>query len=132
MDTLATGIIISYTSTYLIRFAINCFTNALFNRTTGVVKNKAKQAWNHITYKEIKKDIIEYELIDLDKEDERTYVTSKRKVSEDWSNINTSTDSLQTLLEPNNLQKLEEESPIVKKVSTISENSENSEKEKVD
>ena len=100
MDTLAAGIVISYTSTYLIRFAINCFTNALFNRTTGVVKTKASQAWDRVTRKKIVKDIIEYELIDLDRTDERIYVTSKRKVSYDWSGINESTDSLKTLVNP--------------------------------
>ena len=128
MDTLAAGIVISYTSTYLIRFAINCFTNALFNRTTGVVKSKVTKAWNHVTRKEIEKNIIEYELIDLDRDDERTYVTSKRKVSDDWAKVNTSTDSLQTLVEP---LKKDIDTNSVLKLDPINETSDD-EKEKVD
>lgn len=77
------GLVISYGSTYLIKYAIESLTYT-------IVKESAKAVKNSITDKnKIKKDI-EYEYIVLDNNkdpilDETILVTSKRRISIDES-----------------------------------------------
>jgi hypothetical protein len=98
MNQLAAGILISYSTTYLIRYAVNCFSDAIFRKTTGLLKNGAKRTWRRVSGYEEPKDPIEYELIDIDREPEiifdiqsgyrsenRIFVTSKKDISEDFS-----------------------------------------------
>ena len=90
MNQVIATVAISYGTSYLIKYAVNCFTDAIFNRTTKIVKNKAKTAWDHITNNEVDKGPVEYELIDLGKDDVVVYVTSKKRkdsIDENWEGL---------------------------------------------
>lgn len=87
MNQLVAGVVVTYGTAYMVRYAVNCFTNVLINKTTDVIKSRASRAWNYIRNKKPKKEPIEYELVDIDgyaRDDQITYVTSKRQVSENW------------------------------------------------
>jgi hypothetical protein len=90
MNPIITTVLISYGATFFIKYAFNAITEAIFTQTTKVVSTGAKIAWNKITEKDLERDPIEWELVDIDRDDEIVYVTSKpRKLSinEDWTGV---------------------------------------------
>jgi hypothetical protein len=82
MNPIITTIIVSYGSTYLIKYAIEAFTYAIFKITANTVTSTAKVVYNKSFG--TPKPIGSYELINVDENndpilDEIIYVTSKER-----------------------------------------------------
>jgi len=93
MNQIIATLAISYGSTYLTpylyRFAVDCFTSVILNKTSTL----AKKSISRVLSKTIEPEIIEYELIssNLDIANEIIIVNSKERkksIDESWSHVN--------------------------------------------
>lgn len=75
MDQVVGALVISYGSTYLIRYTIDYITYSVFKTTCNMVKNSAKQLITPVQKK--KRKPIEYQMI-TEKDDEFIVVNSSR------------------------------------------------------
>lgn len=88
MNQIVGYVLLTYGTSFLYKYSVEYFTSFIVRKTTKVVKKGVKKAWNKANHIIEPKELIEYELLDIDVIDnnETVYVNSKmRKKSIDSS-----------------------------------------------
>jgi len=86
MNQIVASVILTTGTTYLIRYSMDYFAYAIVNKSSELAADSVKKVWKSMTKKD--NEIIEYELIDMDREDpdQIIYVTSNI-VNKEWDTI---------------------------------------------
>jgi hypothetical protein len=94
MNAIIIPIVTSYGAFYLVKYAVDCFAAAFFNKTYEIAGASVKSAVTYVkgSPKEEPTDIdsIQYEFVDIMKDDEIVYVTSKKRkesLNENWNEV---------------------------------------------
>jgi hypothetical protein len=89
---IVTGMISTYIGYSVVKYAVDCFAAAFFNKSTELVSSTAKTTIDYVRgVKKVEKDMdIFYEVIDPDNDDEITLVNSKKRkdsLNENWDEL---------------------------------------------